>query len=102
MTARTASRAILTSLTLLVAHTADCAPADFPGRWEAALRHDGTPEAVKYSRLNIEAEDSAYSASFQCMQFEGTVRGNALHLRCTSAAGIHGEPCGELTLRRNR
>ena len=99
MTARTAPLAFLT---LLASQVAFSVPAELTGRWEAALRYEGTPAAVKYSRLNIEAKDSAYTASFQWMQFEGSAKGDVLQLRCTSPAGIHGEPCGELTLRRNR
>ena len=99
MTARTAPLAIFI---LLASQAAYAAPTELTGRWEAALRYEGTPAAVKYSRLNIEAKDSAYSASFQWMQFEGGAKGDALQLRCTSPAGIHGESCGELTLRRNR
>ena len=99
MSVRTAPLAVLT---LFVTHLAHSAPAELTGRWEAALRYEGTPAAVKYSRLNIEAKDSAYTASFQWLQFEGSAKGDVLQLRCTSPAGIHGEPCGELTLRRNR
>ena len=102
MSARTALLTTLTSLALLATHAAHAAPAELRGRWEAALRYEGTPEAVKYSRLNIEAKDSAYIASFQWLQFEGIAKGGALQLRCTSAVGLHGEPCGELTLRKNR
>jgi len=97
MSARTVSLALLI---LSVTHAAHAAPAELTGRWEASLRYAGTPEAVKYSRLNIEAKGSAYSASFQWLQFEGTAKGDALLLRCTSPAGLHGEPCGELTLRQ--
>ncbi len=99
MSARTA---LLTTLVLFVTQAAHSAPAQLTGRWEAALRYTGTPEAVKYARLEIEAKGSAFIATFQWLQFEGSLKGDALQLRCTSPTGLHGEPCGELTLRRNR
>lgn len=85
----------------LAALTLPASAADYAGRWEISGRQFGmypSFQPITDGRLEITGNGDSYTATYNTLNFSGSLQKDGLHLDCAVA----GKPCGTLTLRESK